>query len=158
MSALIECVPNFSEGRRPEVIKAIMAEITGEDGVTILDHEMDADHNRAVVTFVCHPDKVVDAAFRGIKKASELIDMRVHKGEHPRMGATDVCPFVPLEGVTVEDAVTLANQLAERVGRELEIPVYLYEEAATNATRKNLANIRKGEYEGIRDEIETSPE
>jgi len=158
MTRLLECVPNFSEGRRPEVIDAICRAIASSDGVTILDREMDADHNRAVVTFVGEPESVVEGSWRGIVKAAELIDMRAHRGEHPRMGATDVCPFVPLEGVTVEDAVTYANQLAERVGRELEIPVYLYEEAARTTARKNLATIRKGEYEAIRDEIETIPE
>ena len=158
MSKLIECVPNFSEGRRKEVIDAICAAITSVDGVTLLDHEMDADHNRAVVTFVCHPDLAVEAAFRGYQKAAELIDMRTHKGEHPRMGACDVCPFIPLTEVSIEDAVELANKLGKRVGEELQIPVYLYEDAATSTKRKNLANVRTGEYEGIRDSIETEPE
>jgi glutamate formiminotransferase/formiminotetrahydrofolate cyclodeaminase len=116
---------------------------------------MDPDHNRAVVTFVATPDAVVEAAFAGIKKASELIDMSVHSGAHPRMGATDVCPLVPLDGVTMEDAVTLANQLGDRVGKELNIPVYMYEDAAKKPSRKNLAKVRKGQYEGLRDEIET---
>ena len=154
MSKLIECVPNFSEGRRPEVIKAICDAITSVPGVTLLDHEMDADHNRAVVTFVCHPDQVVEAAFQGYAKAAELIDMTSHHGEHPRMGACDVCPFIPLSDVSIEDAIELANKLGKRVGEELQIPVYLYEDAATSTKRKNLANIRLGEYEGIRDSIE----
>lgn len=155
MSKWIECIPNFSEGRRPEVIEEIIAAITSVEGAYLLDHEMDADHNRAVVTFVSHPDAVVEAAFRGIAKAAELIDMTTHTGEHPRMGATDVCPLVPLDGVALEDAITLAHQLGRRVGDELQIPVYAYEDAAKTPGRKNLAKIRSGQYEGIRDEIET---
>lgn len=157
MAKLVECVPNFSEGRRPEVIDAICKEITSVEGVVLLAHEMDPDHNRAVVTFVCHPKDAVEAAFRGIKKASELIDMTTHQGEHPRMGACDVCPFIPISEMTVEDTVELANKLGKRVGEELEIPVYLYEDAASTPKRKNLAKVRKGEYEGIRDSIETDP-
>jgi glutamate formiminotransferase/formiminotetrahydrofolate cyclodeaminase len=148
-------VPNFSEGRRPEVIDAICAAITSVEGVALLDREMDGDHNRAVVTFVCHPNVAVEAAFRGYQKAAELIDMRTHKGEHPRMGACDVCPFIPLSEMTIDDAVELANHLGRRVGEELQIPVYLYENAATRTDRKNLANVRTGEYEGIRDSIAT---
>lgn len=157
MAKLVECVPNFSEGRRPEVIEAICKAITEEDGVVLLAHEMDPDHNRAVVTFVCDPKLAVDAAFRGIKKASELIDMSKHTGEHPRMGACDVCPFIPLGDMTIEDSVELANKLGKKVGDELQIPVYLYEDAASSPKRKNLAKVRKGEYEGIRDSIETDP-
>ncbi len=157
MAKLIECVPNFSEGRRPEVIKEICDAISSVEGVTLLAHELDPDHNRAVVTFVCHPNQVVEAAFRGYEKAAELIDMTTHKGEHPRMGAVDVCPFIPLSEVSIEDAVELANKLGKRVGEELQIPVYLYEDAATTPKRKNLAKVRKGEYEGIRDSIETDP-
>ena len=155
MAKLVECVPNFSEGRRPEVIDAICNEISSVEGVVLLDKEMDPDHNRAVVTFVCHPNDAVEAAFRAIKKASELIDMSTHKGEHPRMGACDVCPFIPISDMTVEDAVELANRLGKKVGEELQIPVYLYEDAASIPKRKNLAKVRKGEYEGIRDSIET---
>jgi glutamate formiminotransferase/formiminotetrahydrofolate cyclodeaminase len=158
MAKLVECVPNFSEGRRPEVLDAICAAITSVDGVTLLDREMDADHNRAVVTFVCHPQQAVEAAFRGYQKAAELIDMRHHKGEHPRMGACDVCPFIPLFEMEIDEAIELANKLGRRVGDELEIPVYLYEDAATSPRRRNLANVRSGEYEGIRDTIETDPE
>ncbi len=157
MAKLIECVPNFSEGRRPEVIDAICDAITSVEGVTLLDKEMDADHNRAVVTFVCHPSLAVEAAFRGYRKAAELIDMQTHEGEHPRMGACDVCPFIPISEVTSEDAIELANKLGQKVGEELQIPVYLYEEARTTPKRRNLANVRKGEYEGIRDTIETDP-
>jgi glutamate formiminotransferase/formiminotetrahydrofolate cyclodeaminase len=157
MPKLIECVPNFSEGRRPEIVDAICSAITSVDGVVLFDKEMDADHNRAVVTFVCHPKVAVEAAFEGYKKAAELIDMRVHKGEHPRMGACDVCPFIPLSDMSIEEAVELANQLGRKVGEELQIPVYLYEDAAATSKRRNLANIRSGEYEGIRDAIETDP-
>jgi len=156
MAKLIECVPNFSEGRRPEVVQAICDAITSISGVSLLDKEMDRD--RSVVTFVCHPTQLVEAAFRGYQKASELIDMKTHTGEHPRMGACDVCPFIPLTDVSIEEAVELANTLANRVATELAIPVYLYEDAATSTKRKNLANIRVGEYEGIRDSIATDPE
>ncbi|SYZ73109.1 conserved hypothetical protein [Candidatus Zixiibacteriota bacterium] len=158
MIRLVECVPNFSEGRRKEVLDQIVAEITSVPSVVLLDKEMDADHNRAVVTFVCPPEDAVEASFRGYKKAAELIDMRTHKGEHPRMGATDVCPFIPISDYTEAEAVELAHQLGRRVGEELQIPVYLYETAATRPERVNLADVRKGEYEGIRDEIETNPE
>jgi glutamate formiminotransferase / formiminotetrahydrofolate cyclodeaminase len=157
MAKLVECVPNFSEGRRPEVIDAICKAIAEQNGVTILDKEMDPDHNRAVVTFVCDAGLAVDAAFRGIKKAGELIDMSKHTGAHPRMGACDVCPFIPLGDMTEEDAIELAHKLGRRVGEELQVPVYLYESAATSPKRKNLANVRKGQYEGIRDSIETDP-
>ncbi len=145
MAKLVECVPNFSEGKRPEVIDAICNEISSVEGVVLLDKEMDPDHNRAVVTFVCHPNDAVEAAFRAIKKASELIDMSTHKGEHPRMGACDVCPFIPISDMTVEDAVELANRLGKKVGEELQIPVYLYEDAASIPKRKNLAIVRTGE-------------
>ncbi len=158
MIRLVECVPNFSEGRRKEVLDQIVAEITSVPTVVLLDKEMDADHNRAVVTFVCPPEDAVEACFRGYKKASEVIDMRTHRGEHPRMGATDVCPFIPISDYTEAEAVELAHQLGRRIGDELQIPVYLYESAATRPERVNLADVRKGEYEGIRDEIEISPE
>lgn len=157
MAKLVECVPNYSEGRRPEVIDAICAAITSVDGVMLLDKEMDADHNRAVVTFACHPKLAVEAAFRGYQKAAELIDMRTHTGEHPRMGACDVCPFIPLAEMELEEAIELAHTLGKRVGEELAMPVYLYEAAATSTTRRNLANVRSGEYEGIRDSIATDP-
>ena len=157
MAKLVECVPNFSEGRRPEVVKAIVAEIEAEDGVTVIDYEMDGDHNRAVVTFVCNPNLAVDAAFRGIKKAGELIDMSTQTGGHPRMGACDVCPFIPLGDMTEDEAIELAHRLGKRVGDELQVPVYLYESAATTPRRRNLAKVRQGQYEGIRDTIETDP-
>ena len=157
MIRLVECVPNFSEGRRKEVLDQIINEITSVETVVLLDREMDGDHNRAVVTFVCQPEFAVEACFRGIKKASEVLDMTTHKGEHPRMGATDVCPFIPISDFTEAEAIELANQLGKRVGEELAIPVYLYESAATSPQRENLADVRKGEYEGIRDSIETDP-
>lgn len=158
MAKIVECVPNFSEGRRPEVIGEIVRIIEGVQGTTMLDAEMDKDHNRAVVTFVGEPEVVEEAAFLAIQKASELIDMEKHSGEHPRMGACDVCPFIPVAGVTMKTCVAMAKRLGERVGKELEIPVYLYEEAATRPDRQNLAVVRKGEYEAIRDEIATVPE
>lgn len=154
MAKLVECVPNFSEGRRPEVIDAICDAITSADGVTLLDHEMDSDHNRAVVTFVCHPSLAVEAAFRGYQKAVELIDMQKHSGEHPRMGACDVCPFIPLSDMSIDDTIELANQLGKKVGEELKIPVFLYEDAASTPKRRNLAKVRTGEYEGMIEAIE----
>src|SRR5687768_8068049 len=153
MTRLIECVPNFSEGRRPEVIAAIRDAIAAHDRTAILDVSSDTSHNRTVITFVAAADIAIDAAFAGIAKARELIDLTTHSGEHPRMGAADVVPFVPLEGTTMEDCVALARSLGERVGRELEIPVFLYERAATRPDRENLADVRRGEFEGLRDEI-----
>jgi len=158
MAKLVEVVPNFSEGRRPEVLQQIIDEIVSVDGITLLDKEMDADHNRAVVTYVGGPDQAVEAAFRAMKKASQVIDLRTHKGEHPRMGATDVVPFVPISDMSEAEAIALAKMLGERVGNELQIPIYLYESAATRPDRVNLAEVRRGEYEGIRDEIETNPD
>jgi len=153
MSRLVECVPNFSEGRRGDVIAAIRDAIAAIDRTSVLDVSSDASHNRTVVTFVASADSAVDAAFAGIAKARDLIDLTTHSGEHPRMGAADVVPFVPLEGTTMEDCIALARALGERVGRELEIPVYLYERAATRRERENLADVRRGEFEGIRDAI-----
>src|SRR3990172_7030611 len=150
---IVECIPNFSEGRRPEVIAAIIAAIQAVPGITLLDRSSDADHNRSVVTFVGSPEAVEEAAFQGIAKAAELIDMAKHKGEHPRMGAADVVPFVPISGVNMKECVQIARRLGKRVGKELSIPVYLYEEAATREERRNLENIRRGEYEGIKESI-----
>ncbi len=158
MSKLVECVPNFSEGRDPQKLAKILAEIESVDGVQLLDQEMDKDHNRAVVTMVGEPEAALEAAFKAIAKASELIDMETHEGEHPRMGATDVCPFIPISGVTMDECVELAKKLGERVGNELKIPVYLYESAATRPERTNLADVRKGQYEGIRDSIGVDPD
>ncbi len=154
---LIECVPNFSEGRRPEVVAAIRDAIAGVAGAHVLDTSADASHNRCVITFVAPIDVVADAAYAGISMARDLIDLTAHSGEHPRMGATDVVPFIPLEGSTMEDCVALARQLGERVGRELRIPVFLYERAASRPDRENLADVRRGEFEGIRDEIGRTP-
>jgi glutamate formiminotransferase/formiminotetrahydrofolate cyclodeaminase len=154
---LVECVPNFSEGRRPEVITAIRDAIAAVEGVSMLDVSSDASHNRSVVTFVAPVETAVEAAFAGIKSAAERIDLCSHTGEHPRIGATDVVPFIPLEGATMEDCITLARTLGERVGRELQIPVYLYERAATSPARENLADVRRGEFEGLREELGTNP-
>jgi glutamate formiminotransferase/formiminotetrahydrofolate cyclodeaminase len=153
MQKLIECVPNFSEGRDQNVIRQITDAIESVDGVSLLDVDPGASTNRTVVTFVGNPDAAVEAAFRGIKKAAELIDMRKHKGAHPRMGATDVCPFIPVSNVSWEDAIACANRLGKRVGDELKIPVYLYEKAAKNKSRSNLSVIRAGEYEGFFEKI-----
>jgi glutamate formiminotransferase len=154
---IIECVPNFSEGRRREIIDQIVRALASVEGVRVLDVQSDVDHNRSVVTMVGEPEAVEEAAFRGIERAAQLIDMHQHQGEHPRMGATDVVPFVPIAGVTMADCVEIARRLGERVGRELSIPVYLYEEAAARPERRNLADVRQGEYEGLKAEIETDP-
>ncbi len=153
MPKLIECVPNFSEGREQNVIRQITDAIESVDGVSLLDVDAGASTNRTVVTFVGDPDVAVEAAFRGIKKAAELIDMPKHKGAHPRMGATDVCPFIPVSNVSWEEAIECANRLGKRVGEELQIPVYLYERAAREKSRANLAAIRAGEYEGFFEKI-----
>jgi glutamate formiminotransferase/formiminotetrahydrofolate cyclodeaminase len=153
MQKLIECVPNFSEGRDLDIIRQITAAIESADGVSLLDVDPGASTNRTVVTFVGSPKVAVEAAFRGIQKAAELIDMRKHKGAHPRMGATDVCPFVPISNVSWEEAIACANELGKRVGDELSIPVYLYEKAAKDKSRSNLAIIRAGEYEGFFEKI-----
>lgn len=149
MTLLVECVPNFSEGRNMKSIDAIAAAIREVGRVKLLSVEPDNDYNRCVVTFVGEPDAVVEAAFGATKKAAELIDMRQHRGEHPRIGATDVVPFVPVSGVTMKDCVDLARAYGRRVGSGLGIPVYLYEEAATSPARRNLSDVRKGEYEGL---------
>lgn len=146
---LIECVPNFSEGRDLQVIKQITDEIEKVEGIRLLNVDPGKATNRTVVTFVGTPDAVCEAAFQAIKKAAELIDMRKHKGEHPRMGATDVCPLVPISGISIEETAAYANKLGERVGKELNLPVYLYEAAQSNVNRKNLSVIRAGEYEGF---------
>jgi glutamate formiminotransferase/formiminotetrahydrofolate cyclodeaminase len=153
MQKLIECVPNFSEGRDQNIIRQITDAIKSVEGVSLLDVDPGASTNRTVVTFVGNPDAAVEAAFRAIKKAAELIDMGKHKGAHPRMGATDVCPFVPVSNVSWEEAIECANRLGKRVGEELKIPVYLYEKAATDKARSNLSVIRAGEYEGFFEKI-----
>ncbi|MCF7793587.1 MAG: glutamate formimidoyltransferase [Candidatus Cloacimonetes bacterium] len=148
---IVECVPNFSEGRDLKVIDQISEVIKAVDGATLLDVDPGADTNRTVVTIVGEPEPVMEAAFQAIKKASQLIDMTKHSGAHPRMGATDVCPFVPVSGVTMDDCVEFAKKVGKRVGDELGIPIYLYEYAASKPEWKNLANVRKGEYEGLKD-------
>ena len=158
MPKLVECVPNFSEARRPEVVAQIRSAIAAVEGVTFLDQHSDTDHNRTVLTFVGQPDAVEYAAFEAIKTAAQLIDLDHHTGEHPRIGATDVVPFVPISGVTLEECVAMAKRLGERVGHELNIPVYLYEAAATRPDRENLENIRRGQYEGLKTEIESNPD
>src|SRR5213595_992515 len=153
MQKLIECVPNFSEGRELDVIRQITGTIESVDGVSLLDVDPGASTNRTVMTFVGGPEATVEAAFRAIQKAAELIDMRKHKGAHPRMGATDVCPFIPVSNVSWEEAIACVKQLGRRVGEELNIPVYLYERAAKDKARANLSVIRAGEYEGFFDKI-----
>ncbi|MCC6260640.1 MAG: glutamate formimidoyltransferase [Anaerolineales bacterium] len=156
MTKLIECIPNFSEARRPEVIDQIVASIQSVSEVKLLDRSSDLDHNRTVLTFAGSPAGVEEAAYRAIQTASKLIDLDSHTGEHPRIGATDVCPFVPLSNASMEDCVAIAVSLAKRVGAELNLPVYLYEAAATRPERTNLENIRKGQYEVLKTEIETN--
>ncbi len=155
---LVECIPNFSEARRPEVVEAILAAITKVANITLLNHSSDNDHNRTVVTYAGPPAAVEEAAFLAIQKAAELINLDQHSGSHPRLGATDVVPFVPISDINMQDCVLMARRLGERVGQELNIPVYLYEEAATSPERINLENIRHGQYEGLKAEIETRPE
>jgi glutamate formiminotransferase/formiminotetrahydrofolate cyclodeaminase len=157
MRRIVECVPNFSEGRRPKVVRQIEDAISSVRNVRILDVEMDADHNRSVITFAGGPEAVEEAAFRAIQQAAELIDMETHRGEHPRLGATDVVPLVPIAGVTMEECVEMARRLGQRVGAELHIPVYLYEQAATRPERTRLEDVRRGEYEALREEIGTEP-
>ncbi len=153
MQKVIECVPNFSEGRDLEIMRQITAAIESVDGVSLLNVDPGASTNRTVVTFAGSPEAAVEAAFRGIQKAAELIDMRTHKGAHPRMGATDVCPFIPVSNVSWDEAIACANELGKRVGEELKIPVYLYEKAAKDSSRSNLSIIRSGEYEGFSEKI-----
>lgn len=157
MTKLIECIPNFSEARRPEVIDQIAAAITSVEGARLLDRSSDLDHNRTVLTFAGPPEAVEEAAFRAIKTAAELIDLNRHTGAHPRIGATDVCPFVPLGGASMDDCIAIAQRLGQRLGSELCLPVYLYEAAATRPENINLENIRKGQYEGLKTEIELDP-
>ena len=157
MAGLVECVPNFSEGRDPAVVDRMVAAMTAVPGVRLLDKSMDAGHNRSVVTIIGSPEAVGEAAFRGVAEAAKLIDLRQHKGEHPRMGAADVVPFIPIRGVEMVDCVALARQVGERIGRELSIPVFLYEEAATRPERKNLADVRGPQFEGLLKLVGTDP-
>jgi glutamate formiminotransferase len=158
VSRIVECIPNFSEGRRQEVIERIVAAIERASAVRVLDVQADVDHNRSVVTLIGEPEAVLEAAFQGMVVASQLIDMNHHRGGHPRMGATDVVPFVPVRGISMEECVALARTLGARVGSELGIPVYLYEEAASQPDRRNLSDVRRGEYEGLREEIASNPD
>ncbi|MEO5588085.1 MAG: glutamate formimidoyltransferase, partial [Gemmatimonadaceae bacterium] len=155
---LIECVPNFSEGRRPEIVGEIRNAIAAVEGVTILDASSDHSHNRSVITFVVPIEHAVQAAFEGIRVAVSRIDLRQHTGEHPRIGAADVVPFVPLEDATMDDCIALARNLGERVGSELDLPVYLYERAATRPERRNLADVRRGQFEALVEELGVKPE
>jgi len=155
---LVECVPNFSEGRNSKVVDEIVDEIKKVDGVSLLDRESDPDHNRSVITFIGEPEAVKKAAFAATAKATELIDMNKHKGEHPRIGATDVIPFVPISDIMMDECIKLAKELGQEITTKLKIPVYLYAEAATRHDRVSLPNIRKGEYEGLKEEIKTNPE
>jgi glutamate formiminotransferase/formiminotetrahydrofolate cyclodeaminase len=154
---LVECVANYSDARHPEVVEAITHAIVGVTGIQLLDVHSDLDHNRSVITFIGPPDAVEEAAFCSIAKAAALINLDQHQGEHPRIGATDVVPFIPISGVTMQDCVEMARRLGRRVGKELEIPVYLYEEAATRPERQNLENIRRGQYEALKTEMGVNP-
>jgi glutamate formiminotransferase len=153
MARIVECVPNFSEGKSKEVVEAIVDEVRKAGGVKLLDYSSDEDHNRTVVTFIGTPEGVGETVFSLARKASELIDMRHHKGGHPRMGAVDVIPFIPVSDVTMEECIEISKSVGDRIGRELGIPVYLYEESASKPERKNLADIRKGQYEGFFEKI-----
>ncbi|HHV73237.1 glutamate formimidoyltransferase [Thermoanaerobacterium sp. PSU-2] len=153
MDKIVECIPNFSEGRDQKKIAALVAEVASVNGVKLLDYTMDKDHNRSVITFCGDVDGIKEAAFNVAKKASELIDMRYHKGQHPRVGALDVLPFVPLKNVTMDECVAIAKDVGRRIGEELKIPVYLYEEAQGNPLRRNLEDIRRGGYEGFFEKI-----
>src|SRR5690349_10470878 len=156
MSTLVECVPNFSEGRDKSKVDAIV-DAMKMDGVYLLDREMDADHNRCVITLAGESDAIQEAAIRGVGKAAELIDLTTHQGAHPRMGAADVVPFIPIDGVTIEDCVAMARHVGAEINKRFQIPVYLYEAAAATPERVNLENIRRGQFEGIRDDIATNP-
>ena len=155
---LVECIPNFSEGRRPETVRLIADAITAIEPACVLDTHIDPDHNRSVITFVAPPEKVVEAAVNAVKRASELIDMRAHQGEHPRLGATDVLPFVPLGGVSMDDCVRIAREAGVIIARDLSIPVYYYERAALRPERVNLEDVRRGALELLREQITTNPE
>ncbi len=157
-NALVECVPNFSEGRRQDVLDGIKGAISAVSGAYVLDMHTDADHNRSVITFVGDPKAVEEAAFQMIKKASQLIDLDNHNGEHPRIGATDVVPFVPISNITMDECVDMAHRVGERVGQELNIPVYFYEAAALRPERKRLELVRRGEYEGLKAEVKSNPD
>src|SRR5216684_4106236 len=154
---LVECVPNFSEGRKPETIELIARAIESVPGAVVLGRHIDVDHNRSVITFVAPPEVIVDAALCAVATATELIDLRTHTGEHPRIGATDVLPFVPVSGVTIDNCVALAHEAGQRIWRELSIPVYFYERAALRPDRIRLENVRGKGFENLRKEIKTNP-
>lgn len=158
MLPLVECVPNFSEGRRPETVAQIAAAIRAVKTACVLDMHIDPDHNRSVITFVASPEYVVEAAVQAVKQATDLIDMRTHQGEHPRLGATDVLPFVPINAVTMHDCVRLAHEAGKRIASELAIPVYYYERAALRPDRVNLEDVRRGALELLREQIATNPQ
>jgi len=158
MRALVECVPNFSEGRRPATVQSIAEAMRTVETACVLDTHIDPDHNRSVITFVAAPERIVEAAVRAVQRASELIDMRTHTGEHPRLGATDVLPFVPISGVTIDDCVALAHEAGRRIAHELSIPVYYYERAAMRPERVNLEDVRRGALELLREQISRNPE
>ncbi len=158
MLRLVECVPNFSEGRKPEVVERLVAAIESVDGASVLNMHTDADHNRSVITFVAVPETVVEAAVRVVALAAKLIDLRAHKGEHPRFGATDVLPFVPLQNVSMDECIKLAHEAGERIWDETGVPVYFYERAARRPERVRLENVRRGGFEALRREIATNPE
>jgi len=153
MAKIVECIPNFSEGRNQAVIDGLAATAKSIPGVTLLDYSSDASHNRSVFTLVGDEESIQEVAFQLVKYASENIDMTKHEGEHPRMGATDVCPFVPVKDITTAECVEIANKVAERINRELGIPIFLYEDAATRPERKNLAKVRKGQFEGMPEKL-----
>jgi glutamate formiminotransferase len=158
MNRIVECVPNFSEGRDAAKVDALVAAMSAVPGVYVLDREMDADHNRSVITLAGEPDAVAEAALRGVGKALELIDLTRHTGAHPRVGATDVVPFIPVEGVTIEDCVLIAKRVGHEIWERFRIPVYFYEAAATRPERNNLENVRKGQFEGLREEVLNNPD
>ena len=158
MKRLVECVPNFSEGRDASKVDAIVSAMREVPGVYLLDRESDSDHNRSVVTLAGEPEAVGEAALRGVGKAAELIDLTKHSGAHPRMGATDVVPFIPIEGVTTEDCVALAKKVGREIWERFRIPVYFYEAAAQHPERTNLENIRKGQFEGLLAEVPRNPD
>src|SRR6201998_3260395 len=158
MRRLIECVPNFSEGRDRAKVDALIKTMSAVPGVWVLDHEMDADHNRSVITLAGEPDAVAEAAILGAGKAMELIDMNFHSGAHPRVGATDVVPFIPVEGVTLEDCVALARNVGNEIWKRYRIPVFFYEAAATRPDRVNLENVRRGQFEGMKEELKKNHE
>jgi glutamate formiminotransferase len=158
MERIVECVPNFSEGRKAEVVRALVEAVEAVEGALVLGTHVDADHNRSVITFVAPPDAIVEAAVRVVGRAAELINLSAHAGQHPRMGACDVLPFVPVRGVSVEECVTLAREAGRRIWEEHAIPVYFYESAATRPERRNLADVRRGGFELLRSEIATRPE